>query len=49
MEKVFKSMTVVGITNIVVGSVIGVTGLIAGVLTIINGVQLLKNRNDITF
>ena len=48
-EKAFKSMTMAGISNIVVGIIVAVVGLAAGVMTIICGARLLKDKKGLTF
>ena len=49
MERAYKTMAGAGVTNVVVGIVMIVAGLTAGILTVVHGVRLLKNKNDITF
>ena len=49
MEKVYKTMQGIGIISITLGIISVVVGITAGVLTIINGIRLLKSKNEIIF
>lgn len=49
MEKAYKSMKLIGATNIALGIVVLVTGVVTGVLSIIGGSRLLKNKHELTF
>lgn len=49
MEKVYKTMRMTGIINIVIGSVIIAVGLTAGVMALVSGTLLLKRKSEITF
>lgn len=49
MEKVYKSMGLVGASNIALGIIIMTIGLVAGILSIVGGGLLLKRKADITF
>lgn len=49
VEKAYKTMKTVGAGNVALGIIMIVTGVAAGVLTIIGGVRLLKNKQDLTF
>lgn len=49
MEKAFKTMRSAGAGSIALGIIIIVVGMAAGVITVVNGVRLLKDKNNITF
>lgn len=49
MEKAYKTMRSAGAGNIALGIIMIVAGVTAGIITIINGVRLMKNKNEITF
>jgi hypothetical protein len=49
MEKVYKTMRNTGAGSIALGIIILVAGLVVGIISIVNGAQLLKNKNSITF
>lgn len=49
MERVYKSMRLVGAANIALGIIILVTGVATGILAIIGGSNLLKSKNELTF
>ena len=49
MEKAYKTMSVAGKGNIIVGIIMIVSGLSAGILTVVHGARLLKERKNITF
>ena len=42
-EKIYKSMTFAGVSNIAVG------GVVTGIITIISGARLLKEKKKLTF
>ena len=48
-EKAFKTMTMAGISNIVVGIIIAVIGVAAGIMTIVSGAKLMKDKKELTF
>lgn len=48
-EKLYKTVSVSGAGNIVLGVIAIVTGVVSGVLLIVSGARLLKKRSDITF
>ena len=48
-EKAFKTMGMVGVSNIAIGIIIAVIGVAAGVLTIVSGARLLKDKKGLTF
>lgn len=48
-ERIYKSMKLVGASNIALGIIILVTGVATGVLAIVSGSRLLKSKNDLTF
>ncbi len=48
-EKLYKTVSVSGAGNIVLGVISIVTGVVSGVLLIVSGARLLKKRSDITF
>lgn len=49
MEKAFKTMRSAGAGSIALGIIMIVVGMAAGVITVVNGVRLLKDKNNITF
>ena len=46
-EKIYKTMTSVGGTGIVLGILVLMTSLVAGVLMIVNGARLLGRRSKV--
>lgn len=48
-EKIYKSMTLAGVSNIVVGVIVAVVGVATGIITIISGARLLKEKKKLTF
>ncbi len=48
-ERAFKSMSLAGISNVVVGIILIVVGLAAGIMTIVSGVRLIKDKKGLTF
>ena len=42
-EKIYKSMTFAGVSNI------AVVGVVTGIITIISGARLLKEKKKLTF
>lgn len=48
-EKIYKSMTLAGVSNIVVGVIVAVVGVATGIITIISGACLLKEKKKLTF
>lgn len=48
-EKIYKSMTFAGVSNIVVGVIVAVVGVATGIITIISGSRLLKEKKKLTF
>ena len=48
-EKVFKTMSMAGVSNIVIGIIVAVVGVTAGVLTIVSGARLMKDKKGLTF
>lgn len=46
-EKLYKTLTAVGASNLAVGVCVLVTGVASGVLLIVNGGRLLKSRKKI--
>ncbi|MEG0215605.1 MAG: hypothetical protein RSB57_08910 [Hungatella sp.] len=49
MEKVYKTMRNIGISNIAIGIIMIVAGLSAGAMAIVSGAILLKRKSEITF
>lgn len=49
VEKAYKTMRTVGAGSIALGIIMIVAGVVSGVLTIVGGVRLLKNKQDLTF
>ncbi|TCS77229.1 hypothetical protein [Muricomes intestini] len=49
MEKAYKTMLSAGVGSIALGIIMIVTGITTGIITVINGVRLLKRKNEITF
>ncbi|CUX45373.1 hypothetical protein [Clostridium sp. C105KSO13] len=49
MEKAYKAMSSAGAGSVALGIIMIVTGITTGIITIINGVRLLKHKNEITF
>ena len=48
-EKIYKTMSSVGIWNLVLGIVTVVVGALTGAAMIVNGARLLKRKSDILF
>lgn len=48
-EKVYKTMTGVGITSLVLGICMIVVGVGIGTAVIVNGATLLKKKSDLMF
>ena len=48
-EKAFKTMTMAGVSNIVIGIIIAVIGVAAGVMSIVSGARLIKDKKGLTF
>ncbi len=48
-EKMYKSMSVIGAGNLVIGIISIVTGVASGVILIISGARLLKKKSEILF
>lgn len=46
-EKVFKSLSVAGIWNLVLGITVLATGLVCGILLLVSGGRLLRRRKDV--
>lgn len=49
MEKLYKKMGSVGVSNLVIGIITIVLGVGAGIVMIINGTRLIAGKKDITF
>lgn len=49
MEKVYKTMNMAGVFNLVMGILITVMGALAGAFMITVGGKLLSRKKDITF
>lgn len=49
MEKAYKTMKSAGAGSVALGIIMIVAGTAAGIITVINGVRLLRHKNDITF
>lgn len=49
MEKVYKTMRNIGVSNIAIGIIMIVAGLSAGAMAIVSGAILLKRKSEITF
>ncbi|MCR5586224.1 MAG: hypothetical protein K6F77_01680 [Lachnospiraceae bacterium] len=49
MEKVYKTMTSVGVVNVVMGIILIVAGIGIGVSIITGGGRLFANRNKVIF
>lgn len=47
-EKIYKSMSHTGGSNIALGVIILIIGIASGILMIVSGARLLKRRYDIT-
>lgn len=47
-EKAYKTMGSTGAGTLAIGICILVTGIVSGILLIVNGAQLLKNRESLT-
>ena len=48
-EKIYKSMTFAGVSNLAVGVIVAVVGVVTGIITIISGARLLKEKKKLTF
>lgn len=48
-EKIYKSMTFAGVSNITIGIIVAVIGVATGILAIISGARLLKDKKQLTF
>lgn len=48
-EKIFKTVSRAGASNLVLGIVVLITGIAAGIIMIINGARLTKRKYEITF
>ncbi len=48
-EKIYRTMSHVGVGNLVVGIIIIVAGVTVGVISIVNGSKLLKKKSDLLF
>lgn len=46
-EKVYKTMSGTGASNIALGVIVLVTGISAGILIIVNGARLLKRKSSV--
>ena len=46
-EKIYKTMSAAGISNLAVGIIVLATGIASGTLLIIQGAKLLKRKSDI--
>lgn len=46
-ERVYRAVSTVGVSDIVIGVVVIAVGIAAGVVAIINGARLLINRRNI--
>ncbi|MDE6874612.1 MAG: hypothetical protein K2P87_09155 [Lachnospiraceae bacterium] len=49
MEKVYKAMKMVGVTNIIFGILMTVFGAVMGAFMIVGGARLLHRKKDLTF
>jgi hypothetical protein len=49
VEKAYKSMSRIGVLNIVVGIVVLVIGIGSGILIIVGGADLHKKKSEIMF
>ena len=49
MEKVYKTMRSIGITDLVVGICVIVAGCMTGALMITNGARLLHHKKEVLF
>lgn len=49
IEKVYKVMNSSGAWNIAIGITLIIVSVFAGVVSIVNGVKLLQNKQDLTF
>lgn len=49
MEKVYKAMKAVGVTNIIFGILMTVFGAVMGAFMIVGGARLLTRKKDLTF
>ena len=48
-EKAYKTMTMAGVSNIVIGIIVTVIGIAAGVMIIVSGAKLIKDKKGLTF
>lgn len=46
-EKIFKTMSRVGLANIVLGAIVILSGIVTGTLTVVNGASLLRRKNRV--
>lgn len=49
MEKIYKTIRIVGAANIAIGVIMIVTGVATGVIAIVAGSSLLKKKSRLTF
>ncbi|MDR1765162.1 MAG: hypothetical protein LBR77_03545 [Lachnospiraceae bacterium] len=49
MEKVYRTMKLAGVSNVIVGIVIMVVGLSVGVIAIVSGAYLLRRKSEVVF
>lgn len=49
MERVYKTMNSVGITNLILGICIVVAGCLTGSFIIVNGAKLLHRKKEVLF
>lgn len=48
-ERVYKTMTFAGVSNITIGILLTVVGIAAGTIAMISGARLLKDKKGLTF
>lgn len=46
-EKIFKTVAVTGVINLVLGVMVLVSGIVWGVLLLVSGSKLLKRKKDV--
>lgn len=46
-EKIYKTLSLAGAWNIVIGTVILVCGIACGVLAIVSGARMLRRKSDV--
>ncbi|MDO4345437.1 MAG: hypothetical protein Q4C50_11620 [Eubacteriales bacterium] len=46
-EKIYRTMSVTGAGDIVIGVIVMIVGIAAGVLAIVNGARLLVSRKNV--